>query len=201
MCLSDRSVCVCFLSVLSTGSIFPSYRPPDTVFKITFWLGYLNSCINPIIYPCFSQEFQRAFLNILHGRCLRQGGRSSKSLGFAPSYSPSPGPSSLIRSQPHPSSSSSSTPFTQPCRAASPDAHASSSGCWRTFSGSSSSVGVRGHTQSTRVHSKSLLKVWCFAAGENPSQQGAACLSPSAPGATCQTKVHCHSLGARGEAV
>ncbi|KAM9518784.1 alpha-1A adrenergic receptor isoform 1-T2 [Salvelinus alpinus] len=190
-----------FFLVMPIGSIFPSYRPSDTIFKITFWLGYLNSCINPIIYPCFSQEFQRAFLNVLHGRCLRQGGRSSKSLGFAPSYSPSPDPSSLIRSQPHPSSSSSSTPPTQPRRAASPASHVSSSGCWKTFSGSSSSVGVPGHTQSTRVHSKSLLKVWCFAAGENPSQQGAACLSPSAPGATCQTKVHCHSLGARGEAV
>ncbi|XP_041755419.2 alpha-1A adrenergic receptor-like [Coregonus clupeaformis] len=190
-----------FFLVMPIGSIFPSYRPSDTIFKITFWLGYLNSCINPIIYPCFSQEFKRAFLNVLHGHCLRQGGRSSKSLGFAPSYCPSPGPSSLIRSQAPHSSSSSSTPSTQPRQVPSPASHASSSGCWRTFSCSSSSVGVPGHTQSARVHSKSLLKAWCFAAGENPSQQGAACLSPSAPGATCQTKVHCLSLGARGEAV
>ncbi|KAG1970711.1 alpha-1A adrenergic receptor [Pimephales promelas] len=59
-----------FFLVLPISSIFPSHRPPDTVFKITFWLGYFNSCLNPIIYPCFSQEFNKAFQNVLHGRCL-----------------------------------------------------------------------------------------------------------------------------------
>uniref|UniRef100_A0A3B5L3Q4 Alpha-1A adrenergic receptor n=1 Tax=Xiphophorus couchianus TaxID=32473 RepID=A0A3B5L3Q4_9TELE len=49
-------------------SIFPSCKPPETIFKITFWLGYLNSCINPIIYPCFSQEFKKAFHNMLRGQ-------------------------------------------------------------------------------------------------------------------------------------
>uniref|UniRef100_A0A4W5K6N5 Alpha-1A adrenergic receptor n=1 Tax=Hucho hucho TaxID=62062 RepID=A0A4W5K6N5_9TELE len=142
-----------FFLVMPIGSIFPSHRPPDTIFKITFWLGYLNSCINPIIYPCFSQEFKRAFLNVLHGRCLRQGSRSSKSLGFASSYGPSPGPSSLIRSKPSPSSSS--------------------------------------HTHIARVHSKSLLKAWCFAAGERPPPLGA----------PCRTKVHRLSMGTKGEAV
>ncbi|XP_068616049.1 alpha-1A adrenergic receptor-like, partial [Brachionichthys hirsutus] len=50
-----------FFLVLPIGSIFPAYRPSDTVFKITFWLGYFNSCINPIIYPCSNQEFKKAF--------------------------------------------------------------------------------------------------------------------------------------------
>ncbi|XP_056109234.1 alpha-1A adrenergic receptor [Rhinichthys klamathensis goyatoka] len=59
-----------FFLVLPISSIFPSHRPPDTVFKITFWLGYFNSCLNPIIYPCFSQEFNKAFQNVLRGRCL-----------------------------------------------------------------------------------------------------------------------------------
>uniref|UniRef100_A0A672M029 Alpha-1A adrenergic receptor n=1 Tax=Sinocyclocheilus grahami TaxID=75366 RepID=A0A672M029_SINGR len=59
-----------FFLVLPISSIFPSHRPPDTVFKITFWLGYLNSCLNPIIYPCFSQEFKKAFQNVLRGHCL-----------------------------------------------------------------------------------------------------------------------------------
>lgn len=58
------------------GSIFPSHRPSETVFKITFWLGYFNSCLNPIIYPCFSQEFKKAFQNVLHGRCLRRTPRT-----------------------------------------------------------------------------------------------------------------------------
>ncbi|XP_061118058.1 alpha-1A adrenergic receptor-like [Conger conger] len=64
-----------FFLVLPIGSIFPSYRPSDTVFKITFWLGYFNSCINPVIYPCFSQEFKRAFLDILRVHCLSRKAR------------------------------------------------------------------------------------------------------------------------------
>ncbi|KAK2818924.1 hypothetical protein Q5P01_024485 [Channa striata] len=60
-----------FFLVLPIGSIFPSCKPSETIFKITFWLGYLNSCINPIIYPCFSREFKTAFHNVLRGRCLK----------------------------------------------------------------------------------------------------------------------------------
>ncbi|XP_056288730.1 alpha-1A adrenergic receptor [Pseudoliparis swirei] len=67
-----------FFLVLPIGSIFPSCKPSETVFKITFWLGYLNSCINPIIYPCFSREFKKAFHNVLRGRCLRTGGLAAK---------------------------------------------------------------------------------------------------------------------------
>lgn len=53
--------------------MFPSHRPSDTVFKITFWLGYFNSCLNPIIYTCFSQEFKKAFQNVLKGCCFCRG--------------------------------------------------------------------------------------------------------------------------------
>ncbi|KAL4609255.1 alpha-1A adrenergic receptor-like [Arapaima gigas] len=59
-----------FFLVLPIGSMFPSYRPSNTVFKVTFWLGYFNSCINPVIYPCSSKEFKRAFQNVLRARCL-----------------------------------------------------------------------------------------------------------------------------------
>lgn len=51
------------------GSLFPSLKPSETVFKVIFWLGYFNSCINPIIYPCSSKEFQRAFTRLLRCRC------------------------------------------------------------------------------------------------------------------------------------
>lgn len=51
--------------------MFPAYKPSDTVFKITFWLGYFNSCINPIIYPCSNQEFKKAFQSLLGAHCLR----------------------------------------------------------------------------------------------------------------------------------
>ncbi|XP_064164800.1 alpha-1A adrenergic receptor-like [Anguilla rostrata] len=61
-----------FFLVLPIGAIFPSIRPSDAVFKITFWLGYFNSCINPMIYPCFSKEFKRAFQNLLRPRCLKR---------------------------------------------------------------------------------------------------------------------------------
>ncbi|TRY60716.1 hypothetical protein DNTS_016447 [Danionella cerebrum] len=44
-------------------------RPPETIFKIIFWLGYFNSCLNPIIYPCYSREFKLAFIQILKCRC------------------------------------------------------------------------------------------------------------------------------------
>ncbi|XP_030060702.1 alpha-1A adrenergic receptor-like [Microcaecilia unicolor] len=57
-----------FFVVLPLGSFFPEYKPPENLFKIIFWLGYLNSCINPLIYPCFSQEFKRAFKRILKGQ-------------------------------------------------------------------------------------------------------------------------------------
>uniref|UniRef100_A0A3B5MNK7 Alpha-1A adrenergic receptor n=1 Tax=Xiphophorus couchianus TaxID=32473 RepID=A0A3B5MNK7_9TELE len=62
-----------FFLVLPIGSIFPAYRPSDTVFKITFWLGYFNSCINPIIYPCSNQEFKKAFQSLLGVHCHSQG--------------------------------------------------------------------------------------------------------------------------------
>uniref|UniRef100_S4RZV7 Adrenoceptor alpha 1Bb n=1 Tax=Petromyzon marinus TaxID=7757 RepID=S4RZV7_PETMA len=59
---------------IAPGSFFPSVRPSQTVFKVVFWLGYFNSCINPLIYPCSSQEFKRAFLRALRCHC-REGQR------------------------------------------------------------------------------------------------------------------------------
>lgn len=73
------------------GSFFPAIKPPDTVFKITFWLGYLNSCINPIIYPCSSQEFKKAFQNILRVQCpLRKQSTKKQSFGFNLNHPSSP---------------------------------------------------------------------------------------------------------------
>ncbi|CAL8336154.1 unnamed protein product [Gadus morhua 'NCC'] len=60
-----------FFLVLPMGAMFPKYRPSDTAFKVTFWLGYFNSCINPIIYPCSNLEFRKAFQSLLGIRCLR----------------------------------------------------------------------------------------------------------------------------------
>lgn len=62
-----------------TGSLFSALKPPETIFKVIFWLGYFNSCLNPIIYPCSSKEFKRAFIQILRCQCHRR-----KQLGWWP---------------------------------------------------------------------------------------------------------------------
>uniref|UniRef100_A0ACB8E9P9 Uncharacterized protein n=1 Tax=Sphaerodactylus townsendi TaxID=933632 RepID=A0ACB8E9P9_9SAUR len=54
------------------GAYFPSLKPSEIVFKIIFWLGYFNSCVNPIIYPCSSKEFKRAFIRLLKCQCRRR---------------------------------------------------------------------------------------------------------------------------------
>ncbi|XP_042145760.1 dopamine D2-like receptor [Ixodes scapularis] len=38
-----------------------------TVFLLTTWLGYINSCVNPVIYTIFNPEFRKAFKKILVG--------------------------------------------------------------------------------------------------------------------------------------
>ncbi|KAK5866132.1 hypothetical protein PBY51_020346 [Eleginops maclovinus] len=58
-----------FFFFLPMGAFFPALKPSETVFKVVFWLGYFNSCINPMIYPCSSKEFQRAFTRILRCQC------------------------------------------------------------------------------------------------------------------------------------
>uniref|UniRef100_T1J0Y1 G-protein coupled receptors family 1 profile domain-containing protein n=1 Tax=Strigamia maritima TaxID=126957 RepID=T1J0Y1_STRMM len=45
---------------------------PDSLFQIFFWLGYCNSCLNPIIYAKSSRDFKRAFKRILRCRLSRQ---------------------------------------------------------------------------------------------------------------------------------
>ncbi|RXM33140.1 Alpha-1D adrenergic receptor [Acipenser ruthenus] len=61
-----------FFFVLPFGSFFPALKPSGMVFKVIFWLGYFNSCVNPIIYPCFSKEFKRAFIRLLKCQCQRR---------------------------------------------------------------------------------------------------------------------------------
>ncbi|KAM9795352.1 alpha-1A adrenergic receptor-like [Neosynchiropus ocellatus] len=56
-----------FFVALPIGSFNQDLRPPEVLFKVIFWLGYFNSCLNPIIYPCYNREFKLAFIRIL--RC------------------------------------------------------------------------------------------------------------------------------------
>lgn len=38
---------------------------PESAFAIAFWLGYMNSVLNPVIYTIFNKDFRRAFRRIL----------------------------------------------------------------------------------------------------------------------------------------
>ncbi|XP_061554772.1 alpha-1A adrenergic receptor-like [Phycodurus eques] len=132
-----------FFLVLPIGSVFPSCKPPETLFKITFWLGYFNSCINPIIYPCFSKEFKKAFHNVLHGRCLR----CAKAQGpHTTTHSTNPGPVSNT-----PDSSSHNG--------------ASLSGCCGALCMSSEGGA---DDISSAIQRKRLLRSWCFSARQTP---------------------------------
>lgn len=58
-----------FFVALPIGSFNTQLRPPEVLFKVIFWLGYFNSCLNPIIYPCYNREFKLAFIRILRCQC------------------------------------------------------------------------------------------------------------------------------------
>eukprot|EP00063_Salmo_salar_P019136 XP_013993971.1 PREDICTED: alpha-2 adrenergic receptor-like isoform X2 [Salmo salar] len=38
---------------------------PAPLFTFFFWIGYCNSCLNPVIYTIFNQDFRKAFKKIL----------------------------------------------------------------------------------------------------------------------------------------
>lgn len=43
----------------------PACRVPAQAFTIAFWLGYMNSAINPVIYTIFNKDFRRSFRRVL----------------------------------------------------------------------------------------------------------------------------------------
>ncbi|XP_076651002.1 alpha2-adrenergic-like octopamine receptor [Halictus rubicundus] len=45
--------------------LFPDIDIPSQAFVIAFWLGYMNSALNPFIYTVFNKDFRRAFRRIL----------------------------------------------------------------------------------------------------------------------------------------
>ncbi|XP_043414429.1 histamine H4 receptor [Prionailurus bengalensis] len=44
----------------------PEQRPQTIWYEITFWLQWLNSLVNPFLYPLCHKHFQKAFLRIVH---------------------------------------------------------------------------------------------------------------------------------------
>ena len=59
---------VCWFPFFSINPIFAQYQKLKPtcmlVLKTTFYLGYYNSCFNPIIYSTLNRDFRRAFRNI-----------------------------------------------------------------------------------------------------------------------------------------
>lgn len=52
-----------FLYILTP--LCPACSIPESAFSIAFWLGYMNSALNPVIYTIFNKDFRRAFRRIL----------------------------------------------------------------------------------------------------------------------------------------
>lgn len=46
--------------------LFPNLYIPEQAFVVAFWLGYMNSALNPVIYTVFNKDFRRAFRRILY---------------------------------------------------------------------------------------------------------------------------------------
>lgn len=44
-------------------------RPGMMLYLVVTWLGYINSCVNPVIYTIFNMEFRRAFERVLALNC------------------------------------------------------------------------------------------------------------------------------------
>ncbi|XP_035020999.1 adrenoceptor alpha 1Aa [Hippoglossus stenolepis] len=191
-----------FFLVLPIGSIFPAYRPSDTVFKITFWLGYFNSCINPIIYPCSNQEFKKAFQSLLGGRCLRRtprpqhqhlsAGQSqpqghSKPLTLGPDSRAAP-----CQLSPSSSMALSRTPSSKDSRD------------WRVFSrGSASGSGpaTAGRAKVAKLCSKSFHQTCCCILSSGTPPQESDCAQPPPAGNLPTIKIHQLSLSEKGESV
>lgn len=55
----------CWLGFSVLYGISFCVQPNDTIWSIVFWLGYLNSALNPIIYTVFNREFRSCFKKLL----------------------------------------------------------------------------------------------------------------------------------------
>ncbi|XP_033947648.1 adrenoceptor alpha 1Aa [Pseudochaenichthys georgianus] len=186
-----------FFLALPIGAIFPAYRPSETVFKITFWLGYFNSCINPIIYPCSNQEFKKAFQRLLGVPCLRKtprlhqhplsAGQSQARGQSQPLNLGMDNKGAPCRLSPSSSVALSRTPSSRDSRE------------WRDFSGgpkSGSGPGEKSRDKVAKLCSKSFHRSCCciLRSGTPPHE-------PPPVGNLPRIKIHQLSLSEKGEPV
>ncbi|XP_066143823.1 alpha-2C adrenergic receptor [Euwallacea fornicatus] len=59
------SFIACWLPFFFMYILRLAYKIPPIAFSTAFWLGYMNSALNPAIYTIFNKDFRRAFRRIL----------------------------------------------------------------------------------------------------------------------------------------
>ncbi|KAF7271086.1 hypothetical protein GWI33_015992 [Rhynchophorus ferrugineus] len=59
------SFIACWLPFFFMYILRLAYWIPPIAFSTAFWLGYMNSALNPVIYTIFNKDFRRAFRRIL----------------------------------------------------------------------------------------------------------------------------------------
>lgn len=59
------SFIACWLPFFFMYILRLAYYVPPIAFSTAFWLGYMNSALNPVIYTIFNKDFRRAFRRIL----------------------------------------------------------------------------------------------------------------------------------------
>lgn len=59
------SFIACWLPFFFMYILRLAYNIPGIAFSTAFWLGYMNSALNPVIYTIFNKDFRRAFRRIL----------------------------------------------------------------------------------------------------------------------------------------
>ena len=62
-----------FVTYVVRGVCGSACRLPRQLEATFFWLGYANSCINPVLYAIFNDDFRKAFRNILGCNRRRKG--------------------------------------------------------------------------------------------------------------------------------
>lgn len=62
------SFILCWLPFFMLYILTPviDWKIPHVGFAFAFWLGYMNSALNPVIYTIFNKDFRRAFRRILY---------------------------------------------------------------------------------------------------------------------------------------
>ncbi|XP_077455985.1 alpha-1A adrenergic receptor [Stigmatopora argus] len=191
-----------FFLVLPISSIFPVYRPPDVVFKITFWLGYFNSCINPIIYPCSNQEFKKAFQSLLGAHCLRASPRPHRhdhlAVGQSQVHVPNQPLTLNLSGRGASCGLSSSSPADL---SGTPSSRGS--GEWKVFpDGPAGGIGAADRSRKVaKLCRRSFRRACCCVPSGGSPRRGGDCTRPPPVGNLPTIKIHQLSLSDKGEPV